>query len=212
MEIKDNIKDRDGTQAEKILPKRKNTRKRSIIIFTVVSLLNVALLALLWSQLLTPATPPESQPGASDNNAANPLQGHAAPNFTLAVLNGSRQATINLASFKGKSIVLNFWASTCAPCAEESPMLQATWQRMQAKNVVFIGVDFQDPRSDGLSFLQKYNITYLNVLDSDGATAIHYGVTYTPTTFFINSKGVVVSSIPREMTAQELQRNLQALA
>ena len=47
------------------------------------------------------------------------------------------------------------------------------------------------------------------MLDADGSTAIHYGVTYTPTTFFINRQGLIVRSIPREMTAQELQTSLQ---
>ena len=71
-------------------------------------------------------------------------------------------------------------------------MLQTTWQRAQARGIVFIGVDFQDPKSDGLSFLQKYAITYPNVLDPDGSTAIHYGITFTPTTFFINRQGRLV--------------------
>jgi cytochrome c biogenesis protein CcmG/thiol:disulfide interchange protein DsbE len=137
------------------------------------------------------------------------LQGHPAPNFTLAALGAHGASTIDLASFKGKPIVLNFWASSCAPCHDEAPMLQTTWQHVQSKGVVFIGIDFQDARSDGLSFLQKYAITYPNALDADGSTAIHYGVTYTPTTFFINRQGLIVRSIPREMTAQELQTSLQ---
>ena len=91
-------------------------------------------------------------------------------------------------------------------------MLQTQAQDAQAKGIVFIGVDFQDTQTDGLGFLQKYGVTYLNVLDADGSTAIHYGVVYTPTTFFINSKGVVVHTISREMTRQELQQNLQTLS
>ena len=82
---------------------------------------------------------------------------------------------------------------------------------MQSKGVVFVGVDFEDTQGNGLSFLQKYGITYPNVLDANGATAINYGVTYTPTTYFINRQGIVVSVIPREMTAQELQKNVQLL-
>ena len=90
-------------------------------------------------------------------------------------------------------------------------MLQSTWRQLQSKGIVFVGVDFQDAQSDGLNFMQKYNITYPNVLDANGATAINYGVTYTPTTYFINKQGIVVSMIPREMTAQELQKNVQLL-
>ncbi len=200
----------DDPPAEKITPGRRNTRKRNITIFIVVSLLNVGLLALLWSQLLTPAQSSTST-GSDGPGASSPLKGHAAPNFSLASLSTHSSTALNLANFKGKAIVLNFWSSSCGPCQEEAPMLQANWQRAQSKGVVFIGVDFQDVQSDGLSFLQKYSITYPNVLDPNGATAINYGVTYTPTTFFINSRGVVVSVINREMTAKELQSNLQLL-
>ena len=206
MEVKDtDTLPGDNTHAEKLMAKSKGSRKRRIIIFTIVSLLNLGLLALLWSQLLTPA---QNQASTGDD-APGPLQGHPAPNFTLAALGAHGASTIDLASFKGKPIVLNFWASSCAPCHDEAPMLQTTWQHVQSKGVVFIGIDFQDARSDGLSFLQKYAITYPNALDADGSTAIHYGVTYTPTTFFINRQGLIVRSIPREMTAQELQTSLQ---
>jgi len=208
MEVKDTqTLPGDNTHAEKLTAKSKGLRKRRIIIFTIVSLLNLGLLALLWSQLLTPA----QNQASSGVDAPGPLQGHPAPNFTLAALGAHGASTIDLASFKGKPIVLNFWASSCAPCHDEAPMLQTTWQHVQSKGVVFIGIDFQDARSDGLSFLQKYAITYPNALDADGSTAIHYGVTYTPTTFFINRQGVIVRSIPREMTAQELQSGLQLL-
>jgi cytochrome c biogenesis protein CcmG/thiol:disulfide interchange protein DsbE len=206
MEVKDTIPE-DSTQSEKITPKGKRSRKRSIIIFTVVSLLNAGLLILLWSQLLTPAQNQTNTGGT----VPGPLQGHPAPDFTLAALSAHPAPAIDLASFKGKPVVLNFWSSSCVPCQDEAPMLQAAWQRAQARGIVFIGIDFQDPRSDGLSFLQKYKITYLNVLDSDGSTAIHYGVTYTPTTLFINRQGVVVRSIGQEMTAQMLQGGLQLL-
>ncbi len=206
MEVKDTqTLPGDNTHAEKLTAKSKGSRKRRIIIFTIVSLLNLGLLALLWSQLLTPAQNQASTGG----DAPGPLQGHPAPNFTLAALGAHGASTIDLASFKGKPIVLNFWASSCAPCHDEAPMLQTTWQHVQSKGVVFIGIDFQDARSDGLSFLQKYAITYPNALDADGSTAIHYGVIYTPTTFFINRQGLIVRSIPREMTAQELQTSLQ---
>ncbi|GAC1382243.1 MAG: hypothetical protein NVS4B7_20490 [Ktedonobacteraceae bacterium] len=209
MEAKDKVTGNDDNiQPEQPAPKRKNSRKRSIIIFTVVSLLNAGLLALLWSQLLTP-----TQNAASDNSdGIQLLKGRSAPNFTLAVLSVHQSRPIQLANFRGRPIVLNFWASTCGPCQEEAPILQTEAQHARTRGIVFIGVDFQDAQSDGLSFLQKYGITYLNVLDSDGSTAIHYGVIYTPTTFFINSKGVVVHSISREMTQQQLQQNLQALA
>jgi cytochrome c biogenesis protein CcmG/thiol:disulfide interchange protein DsbE len=211
MEVKDGKVDdklENTTQSEKIATKRKSSRKRNIAIFIVVSLLNVGLLALLWSQLLTPA---QNQGSSGGPTVANPLRGRPAPDFRLAALGTGQGSTLDLASFKGKAIVLNFWSSSCVPCKHEASLLQSTWQQVRSKGIIFVGVDFEDTQSDGLSFLQKNGITYPNVLDANGATAINYGVTYTPTTYFINKQGVVVSMIPREMTAQELQKNVQLL-
>jgi cytochrome c biogenesis protein CcmG/thiol:disulfide interchange protein DsbE len=188
--------------------KSKGSRKRRITIFIGVSLLNIALLVFLWTQLLTPA-----QNAAQGQSRANdPLVGHRAPDFTLDALSLHPVASISLASFKGKPVVLNVWNSTCGPCVNEAPLLQSQWQRLQSQGVVFIGIDFQDTKSDGLSFLEKYGITYLNVLDASGSTAISYGVTGTPETIFIDRQGVVISRVPYELTEQTLQSNLQLIS
>src|SRR6266566_7160490 len=185
-------------------PVRKNKRRRRILIFCVVSLLNVGLLVLLLTQLLTPAPKSES----------DPLVGHAAPNFSLAMLRpDTGKSTFSLSNVKGKPVVLNFWASWCAPCKEEAPLLQNTWKQVQTqgKDVVILGIDFQDSKNDSLSFLQAYNITYPIVLDADGSVASTYGVTSLPQTIFINRNGMVTSREPRELTAQVLSNNLQLI-
>ncbi|HVB75667.1 MAG TPA: TlpA disulfide reductase family protein [Ktedonobacteraceae bacterium] len=192
-------------------PERKKRRKRSIIIFVVVSLLNVGLLALLWTQLLTPAQ--NATPG-STTTAADPLIGHPAPAFTLSALNTpTGQSKLSLSDYKGKAIVLNVWASWCVPCNQEAPLLQAAWKQMQAKgqNVVFLGIDFQDSSSDALSFMHKYKIGYPNVLDADGSVSINYGVTGVPETIFINRNGIVVSHVAEQLTEQALQSNLKLI-
>ncbi len=107
--------------------------------------------------------------------------------------------------------MLNVWNSACGPCVNEAPLLQSQWQHVQSQGVVFIGIDFQDTKSDGLSFLKKYGVTYPNVLDASGSTAINYGVTGTPETIFIDRQGVVVSRVPYELTEQTLQSNLQLI-
>src|SRR6266550_3952741 len=165
---------------------RKNKRRRRILIFCVVSLLNVGLLTLLLTQLLTPAPKSES----------DPLVGHPAPNFSLAMLRPhSRQSTLLFSNFKGKPVVLNFWASWCDPCKEEAPLLESTWKQVQAqgKDVVFLGIDFQESNNAGISFLQRYGITYPAVLDADGSVANKYAIISLPVTIFINRNGTVVS-------------------
>lgn len=182
--------------------KKQRSRKRSITIFVVVSLLNVGLLALLWTQLLTPT---------SSSKSTDPLVGHSAPNFTLSLLSAHGASTLSLASLKGKPVMLNMWNSTCVPCIAETPLLQRQWTQAKSQGVVFLGVDYQDVPSDGLHFLSQYNVTYPNVLDATGSVAIDYGVTGTPETFFINRQGIVVAHVIGELTPKVLQQNLQLI-
>jgi cytochrome c biogenesis protein CcmG, thiol:disulfide interchange protein DsbE len=199
-----------GTPLIAPAPARKNRRKRNIIIFVVVSLVNVGLLTLLWSQLVTPAQSTTS----GKTTSTDPLVGHPAPAFTLAALNTpTGQNTLSLNDLKGKAIVLNVWASWCIPCNQEAPMLQTAWKQMnaQGKEVVFLGIDFQDSRSDALTFMHKYGISYPNVLDASGSVSIDYGVTGVPETIFINSKGTVVSTVRQQLTSQALQSNLKLI-
>ena len=186
-------------------PMRKKKRRRRILIFCVVSLFNVGLLVLLLTQLLTPAAKPVS----------DALIGRVAPNFSLTMLlsasNGT--STLSLANYKGRPIILNFWASWCAPCKEEAPLLESTWKRMvvQGKDVVLLGIDFQDSSKSGISFLQLNNITYRNALDASGSVASQYRITALPQTIFINRNGMVVSRVVQELSAQVLSNNLQLI-
>lgn len=183
---------------------QKNKRNRRIVIFCVISLVNVGLLALILTQLLTPAT----------HSVTDPLVGHPAPNFTLVLLHtDSSKNTLSLSNLKGKPIVLNFWASWCQPCKEELPLLENAWIQMQTqnKNIVFLGIDFQESNSDASSFLLQHGITYMAGLDTDGSIANKYGVSSLPQTFFIDRHGTVTSREPQELTAQELSSNLQSI-
>ena len=185
---------------------KKRTHYRRVLIITFVSLFNIGLLALLGSQLLTPA-----QNQNSSGATSSPLLGHPAPDFTLAALSHAPVPAVHLTGFKGKPIVLNFWASWCDPCKHEAPLLEAIWQRVQGQGVVFLGVDYDDTQGDGLAFLQTYGITYRSVMDTDGAVAINYGVSGVPETFFINRRGVIVQKVIGELTQQTLQSNIQSL-
>lgn len=189
---------------------KRSSRKRRILIFTLVSLLNVALLGLLWSQLLTPAQN-QAQNQSGSLQGSSPLDGHPAPDFTLPVLSTHLTTKIHLAALKGKPVMLNFWASWCDPCKQEAPLLAATWKRVQSQGIVFLGIDFEDTQSDGLSFLHTYGITYQNVVDTSGSTGIDYGVTGVPETVFINRHGVIVSKVIGQLNEQTLMSNLQLI-
>jgi cytochrome c biogenesis protein CcmG, thiol:disulfide interchange protein DsbE len=215
MEVKQvitNAQEPQRTPAEQAVP-RKRSRKRNITIFIVVSVLNVGLLVLLWSQLLTPAANVSNQQssGFGDSSAVgdinSPLIGKAMPDFTLATLDGSKQ--VHLATLKGTPLVLNFWASWCTGCQQEAPFLQKAQGQLKGQHMLLLGIEGQEAASAGQSFLQKYSLNYLNVHDTtDGTTAISYGVTAFPETLFINSKGIVVAKWIGALTDKGLQVEL----
>lgn len=185
-------------------PTPKHGRRQKIITFCVVILLNLGMLAFLVSQLLTPA--PKS--------ASDLLIGHPAPNFSLALLGTSTgKNALSLPDFKSKAIVLNFWASWCAPCKDELPLLENAWKQMQAqgKDIVFLGIDFQESNSAAASFLQQNGITYSAGLDTNGSVAAKYGINSLPDTYFIDRSGTVKSKVLQQLTAQALASNLQLI-
>lgn len=176
--------------------KRKRSRKRNITIFIVVSLLNVALLALLWTQLLTPSKQAQTQGSVLSIGDTNfPLIGKPMVDFSLSTLNAPNTPAriVHLADFKGKPIMLNFWASWCEACQQEAPYLSKAVPQLEKQGVVFIGIDGQDSGKAAQQFLQQYQLSDLNVVDTlTGSTAISYGVTGFPETVFINKQGIVV--------------------
>jgi cytochrome c biogenesis protein CcmG/thiol:disulfide interchange protein DsbE len=142
----------------------------------------------------------------SDNDVTGSLaQGGKpeAPVFELTRLPGEDELALD--SLRGKAVVLNFWASWCGPCKEETPLLERAWQRWQKRDVVFVGVNVKDFRGDALTFMREYGVTYPNVYDGKGWTVGRYGVTGFPETYFIDAKGRVVYRIAGPVEADELE-------
>jgi len=111
----------------------------------------------------------------------------AAPAFELPSLNG--QGTVSLASYRGKIVVLNFWASWCAPCWQEAPGLQAVWERYRSRGVQFLGVNERDDHASAGSFVEENGLTFPSASDPSGELAGSYGIIAMPTTFVIDSTG-----------------------
>ena len=131
-----------------------------------------------------------------------------APAFALTRLDAPGK--LALASLRGKVVVLNFWASWCAPCKSEAPRLEAAWQRYRQQGVVVLGVDGQDFSSDAKRFIRKHKITYPNVHDGPGDVGTKYGVTGFPETYFVDRRGRLVGDrVVGEVSAAKLIAGIQ---
>jgi len=145
----------------------------------------VAVVAALFGLLAWKLTRDESKVTSELQRGGAPT----APAFALERLDG--KGKLELESLRGKAVVLNFWASWCGPCKDETPLLQEGWKRWQGTDVVFVGVDVKDFRGDARDFLERYGVTYTNVYDGKGSTVGRYGVTGFPETYFIDASGKV---------------------
>jgi cytochrome c biogenesis protein CcmG/thiol:disulfide interchange protein DsbE len=132
--------------------------------------------------------------------------GKPAPDFTLNRVD--RAGKLQLASLRGKVVVLNFWASWCFPCNQEAPTLQAAAKRW-GDRVVVLGVDVNDPTSDARKFARKFKLTYPLVHDNHNVTSPKYGLTGLPETFFIDRSGKLVGHVAAAIDASALRDGVE---
>ena len=135
-------------------------------------------------------------------NATNTVEypaGHRplAPDFSGTSLTGS---TIKLSSYQGKTVVLNFWGSWCAPCRGEAPTLAALDEQYGSKGVAFLGDDVADTPANALAFTRSAGITYPSFNDNGYLVTADFtqagvAVNETPTTVVIDKTGHVVGMV-----------------
>ena len=126
--------------------------------------------------------------GRDPHSVRSPLVGQPAPAFSLVPTGGGTAVTLD--SLRGRTVVINFWATWCVPCFEEHGALAAAAQTFPG--VQFLGVVYEDEVPRVLSFLEEHPSAYPSLLDPDGRAAIAYGVFGVPETFFIDRRGRIV--------------------
>ena len=147
-------------------------------------------------------TAPTGQSGAT-------RVGKPAPAFTMDLYGGGE---LSVGPDLGKPVVLNFWASWCPPCREESPLLERAWRQYADRGVLFVGVDTQDTEADALAYIDEFGLTFPNGLDVDGEITVAYGVVGLPVTFFIGADGVVERRWVGALTESQLLPWVEELA
>lgn len=114
-----------------------------------------------------------------------------APQLDLPRLGAPGRA--RLSDWRGQVVVLNYWASWCAPCREESPLLQEWHERISQRGGTVLGVDVRDTSDDATEFIDEFGLTYPHLKDGPGETQDEYGVAGIPETFVIDRRGRIAA-------------------
>lgn len=149
----------------------------------VVVVLALAYSGFLIHQSLKP--PGRAVTGASHETPVGNLPGDQAPNFVLKTPSGK---TVSLASYRGRGVWLNFWATWCPNCKVELPIVEQE-HKLYGNRVAIIGVDVQQSSAVVSRYAAAHGLTYLMALDTQGGVAAAYGVTGLPTSVFIGPHG-----------------------
>jgi thiol-disulfide isomerase/thioredoxin len=170
--------------------------------------------------MIDAAQPAGAAQGGDDEINPNPLQGKLAPGFTLTDTKGQK---VSLADYKGKAVIVDFWASWCAPCKVEIPWLEQFKEQYGGQGLAILGISEDNLDLDNKSELakeklqiadsaSKLKINYPVLIDDANVSTPYGGVEGLPTTFFIDRDGKVVASTvglaPREEIEADIKKAL----
>jgi thiol-disulfide isomerase/thioredoxin len=184
---------------ETAAPRGKRRKLSPRMRFFIIALVPVLWVGLLWAAA---ATRGRGEPGEaiSVSGSMPPIRGPA--------LTGGR---VGPDLYRGKIVLVNFWASWCGPCRREQPGLQRLWAEYSDRGVQFIGVNFQDDPAAARAYVDEFGVTYPSVRDPDGMLAYRFGVPYIPTTVLTGSDGQMRYRLLGAQTETTLLRHLDGL-
>jgi len=185
------------------LPHRPRNRRR-IITFAVFGV--IALLVGIFGWLVL-------QPSSTQQPVAGVAIGTTAPEFTLPIYGGSDiGGIVNLHALRGHPVILNFWSESCPPCLIEIPYLERFYLHNGAQGqFALLGINQADPKDDIARFGDDFHLTYPLLFDKVGTTNADYVVTAIPTTYFIDSHGIVRSVFVLPLTPQTMKQGLSSV-
>lgn len=138
-------------------------------------------------------------------------EGSPAPDFELTTLDGD---TVKLSDYKGKKVILNFWASWCPPCVAEMPHMQQFYEDNKENDIEIVAVNLTS-LDKGMSEIKKFvdenNLSFTIPLDKDGTIGIQYETFSIPTSYIIDSNGIIIKKIVgpmNEAMMEDLTKNI----
>jgi len=180
---------------------RRSSPKRRAIILGALALLLIGVGGFIWLLF---------QPAKNSGPFGGVGIGQAAPNFTL---NDTTGHAVALSSLRGHPVIINFWASYCAPCRGETPLLQQLYADHQGQGLVILGINEGEPASTMMQYMQDYKITYPVLADRalEFNNSASYDPVALPRTFFVDIHGVVRAIFNGQLSPQGLQSDYQLI-
>ncbi|TWE01666.1 peroxiredoxin [Neobacillus bataviensis] len=175
--------------------------KKVIAAVVLVSLLTVAIVQAMDKKTDTPKTATEASAAKEGLSI-----GSSAPDFELKTLTGD---TVTLSQLKGKKVMLNFWATWCPPCKAEMPEMEQ-FSKQIGDDTVILAVNI-DPQLDVQGFVNENKITFPILLDAEDKVNEAYQILSIPTTYFINSKGIIQNKYTGSMKLDIMKKYTQEL-
>ena len=147
-----------------------------------------------------------SSPTPTSTPAQGPEMGKLAPDFQLSNLDGQ---SVSLSDFRGKPVLLNFWASWCGPCRFEMPFIQTIYEEWTGKGLVVLTVNLQESPARVREFVETLGLSFPVLLATSQDVPLVYNIRSIPTTFFIDRDGVIQDiKIGAFSSVAEIERRL----
>ena len=164
--------------------------------------------ALLLGAFVATACSNSNQEVDAVNSPPAAKGGRLAPNFLLSDLDGNE---IDLSNLRGKTVIVNFWATWCPPCREEMPDIESLYQQYKNQGVEVIGIGMMENENRVREFVQKGNYSWTFTIDTKGDVARNYRVVAIPTSFFIDSQGIIRSIHRGPMNTGDIEDNVKKI-
>src|SRR5438309_10113238 len=141
------------------------------------------------------------------DKAGAQMKGQPAPEFTLQSLDGK---TVHLADFRGKGVLLNFWATWCQPCKIEMPWFVELQKKYGPQGLQVVGIAMDDASEQDIAkFAQNMGVNYPVLIGKESVGEAYGGVPYLPLTFYIDRSGKVTSKVPGLRRRSDIEDNIK---